>query len=252
MSTSWYFLRQRGQSSFQGLPQLSPLECLGGDLTPVGEVAGEIVSVLPVLRFVDRFVEVCASFADFEVGFVDADLGDPGAEFAFPAEPADVGKRLQDGFLSRLFRVCLVMKDGHGRGEQQSFARLDELIERFPTPCPGLLHKFRFACFQRWIDRFHPDEYLHQQTKPRAATLPALSFESVWNDLEDRLSRYRMRRRKKGRSFFLRIFFSRYLDFSTPFAEFRIPWQMNDSITLATNTEAGVPAGAAASAGTTR
>ena len=86
-------------------------------------------------------------------------LDDPGAEFAFPTEPADVGKGLEDGLLSCLFGVRLVIKDAHGGGKKASFAGLDETVEGFFASRPRLLHQFRLACSQRWIERFHSFEF---------------------------------------------------------------------------------------------
>src|SRR5215469_15495193 len=91
------------------------LQSLGWDLAPIRKILRNVITLVVLLPLLDGLVQMTAFLAELHLGFVKTDLDQPCAELCLLAEASNMLERLQDGLLSHLFRIGIILQECKGR-----------------------------------------------------------------------------------------------------------------------------------------
>src|SRR5882724_707441 len=100
------YVSQCFQCLRQLLADFFPLQSLGRNLPPVGEVSGDVVP-LRVLAINDRLNQMGTLLPSPHTRLINGNLNQPGTEACFSAELPNVLERLQHCLLCRIFSISL-------------------------------------------------------------------------------------------------------------------------------------------------
>ena len=141
---------QRLQCLRQLVANFFPLQSLGRNLPPVGEVPRDVVS-LYALAVNDRLHQVGVFFPSPHTRLIDGDLDQPGAEARLPTELANVLESFQHRFLSHIFRVGLIAQNGECRAVDAPFVGPNQLVENLMLTILNVPDQQVFTGLRGWL-----------------------------------------------------------------------------------------------------